>query len=361
MPKSGTAKLPLHNGSAPRWLFDRMESLGREISRAVIDEHGQEELLKRLSDPYWFQSFGCVLGFDWHSSGLTTTTMGALKEALELEEHGIKVAGGKGSTSRKTPEEIEETECLKTSNIESLKQVSRTSAAVDNNCLQDSYELYHHTVVFTEQGDWCVVQQGMNSSHARRYHWFSGTADNYVEEPQEAICAMEKRTEALNLSSTDSGETRQVSLDLVKDDPRHLKRYVNGQTSLDNFRELEMPDHHWLRSSDITERSIEQLRNAYELQPENFEQLVNVEGVGRKSLRALAMIAELVHGSENDWNDPAKYSYAHGGKDGTPHPVNRERYDNSIETLKRTLDSSGAEKREKEKALKRLEKLKVKM
>ncbi len=351
MAKSGAATLPLHSGSAPGWLFKRMEKLGGAISEAVIQEYGREELLERLSDPYWFQAFGCVLGFDWHSSGLTTTTMGALKESLSLEEHGVTVAGGKGKKSRETPQEIEESS-ISTSKIEELKKVSRLSASIDNSCIQDSHSLYHHTLVFTEDGDWSVVQQGMNSSHARRYHWNS--PEHLVEEPHEAICAPERLENVLNLSSKNSEETRQVSLDLVNDGPEHLTRYLTGQSSLKDFPNLEMPDHHWLRRSDLTERSIKQLNAAYEVQPQNFKELLQVDGVGKKSLRALALISELVHGSKPEWDDPAKYSYAHGGKDGTPYPVNRQRYDKSIEMVRKAVEAAEINDRETEKVLKRL-------
>lgn len=348
--KTGSADLPLHGGKAPAWLFQRMEKLSGKISEVIIREYSREELLDRVSDPYWFQAFGCVLGFDWHSSGLTTTTMGAMKEALDLEQHGVAVAGGKGATSRKTPAELE-ADVKNTSMLENLKNGSRMSAAVDNSCVQDSYSLYHHTMLFTEDGDWAVVQQGMSEGYARRYHWRS--TDEYLEDPHAAICSQKPRQETLDLSSKNSRETREISVDLVNDGPQHLLKYVNGQSSLADFgKRLEMPAHHELKNSDLSERSIQQLRNAYEIQPSNYEELMAVEGIGEKSLRALAMIAELVHGSESSWEDPAKYSYAHGGKDGTPYPVNRERYDESIQQLEHALKE--VEGKEKRKALKRL-------
>ncbi|MFB6204537.1 MAG: DUF763 domain-containing protein [Candidatus Nanohaloarchaea archaeon] len=357
MAKSGTADLPLHTGKAPRWLFDRMEELGGKISEVIIEEHGQEVLLERLADPYWFQAFGCVLGFDWHSSGLTTTTMGALKQALEPEEHGLKVVGGKGSASRNTPEEIAGNEFnLSTSAVERLQDISRKSAAVDNSTVQDSYTLYHHTMVVSEEGDWVVVQQGMNDSYARRYHWLSSETEGLLEDPQAAVASQRKRDETLNLSSSRSGETREISVDLVNDNPSHLMKYVNGQHSLDDFsrnRKLDMPQHHILRDSDLSEKSIEQLQEAYEVQPADYEELLSVKGVGKKSLRALALISELVYGSESSWDDPAKYSYAHGGKDGTPYPVDREKYDESIEHLEHALEKT-EDGKHKRKAMKRL-------
>ncbi|MDY6769208.1 MAG: DUF763 domain-containing protein, partial [Candidatus Nanohaloarchaea archaeon] len=321
-------------------------------------------LLKRLSDPYWFQAFACVLGFDWHASGTTTVTMGALKEALDPEEHGVAVLGGKGGTSRKTPQEIEQLEevyNLRSADVERFKRSSRLSAAVDSACVQDSYTLYHHTFVLTEDGDWTVVQQGMGDSSARRYHWVSDGVESFVEEPQTAIASMARQAAVLDLTAEESGEARQVSVDLVNDDPQHLKRYAKepGQLSLDRFAgaevpELTMPRHHRLRKEDLTERSIEQLEAAYERQPEGFEELVSIEGIGRKSLRALALIAEVVHDAEAAREDPAKYSYAHGGKDGTPYPVDEERYDESIRHLEQAVEQADVEGGEKRKALERL-------
>ncbi|MFB6207833.1 MAG: DUF763 domain-containing protein [Candidatus Nanohaloarchaea archaeon] len=357
MAKSGTADLPLHTGNAPGWLFDRMEELGGKISEVIIEEYGHQVLLERLADPYWFQAFGCVLGFDWHSSGLTTTTMGALKQALEPEEHGVKVVGGKGAASRKTPGEIAGDEFnLGTRRVEALQEVSRKSAAVDNSTVQDSYTLYHHTLVFTEKGDWTVVQQGMNDDYARRYHWLSSETESFLQDPQAAIASQRKRDETLNLSSSRSEETREISVDLVNDNPSHLMKYVNGQHSLDDFssdRKLDMPQHHILRESDLTEQSIKQLQRAYEIQPRDYEELLSVKGIGKKSLRALALISELVYGSDSSWDDPAKYSYAHGGKDGTPYPVDREKYDESIEHMEQVLEKT-EDGKQKRKAMKRL-------
>ncbi|MDY6770248.1 MAG: DUF763 domain-containing protein [Candidatus Nanohaloarchaea archaeon] len=366
MGKSGTANLPLHGGSAPRWLFDRMEALGGAIAEAVIAEYGRDELLRRLGDPHWFQAFGCVLGFDWHSSGLTTTTMGALKEALDVEEHGVTVLGGKGGTSREVPgelERLEETCNLRSATVERLQRSSRLSAAVDNGCVQDAYTLYHHAFVVTEDGDWAVVQQGMGEASARRYHWLSDTVDGFVDEPQAGIAAMEQKDEVLDLTAGASGETRQASLDLVNDDPSHLLRYARDglQTGLDAFTgdgtaapHLAMPRHHRLTEGDLTERSIEQLQRAYERQPDDYEELVGTEGIGPKSLRALALIAEVVHDADAAREDPAKYAYAHGGKDGTPYPVDRERYDESIRHLQQALGQAAVDAGEKREALQRL-------
>ncbi len=352
MGRYGTATLPLHNGSAPRWLFDRMVDLGGAIAGVVIDEYGHDELLRRLADPYWFQAFGCVLGFDWHSSGLTTTTMGALKEALDPQEHGVFVAGGKGSTSRLTPDEIDDSPIdLSGGDRRTIKRHSRLSAKVDNACVQDTYTLYHHTMVVTEDGEWTVVQQGMDGSTARRYHWLSDTVEEFVVEPQAAIASQARKPDVLDMTAVDSQEARAVSVDLVKDNPEHLKEHLDpGQRSLADFGgsagagnavpDLEMPAHHELRLSDLSERSIDQLQRAYEYQPDDYEELVSLDGIGQGSLRALALIAELVHDAGSSREDPAKYAFAHGGKDGTPFPVKRERYDGSIDFLQTVLDQA---------------------
>ena len=369
MGRRGTATLPLHGGSAPRWLFDRMVDLGGAISGVIVEEYGRDELLRRLADPYWFQAFGCVLGFDWHSSGLTTTTMGALKEALDPQEHGVFVAGGKGSTSRQTPTEIDEAPIGLSGGLRrSLKRHSRLSAKVDNACVQDTYTIYHHTMVVTEDGDWTVVQQGMDGSTARRYHWLSDDVDEFVVEPQAAIASQERKTDVLDMTAVGSAEARDVSVDLVQDNPAHLKRYLEpGQRSLADFGgvtahdravpDLEMPAHHELRLSDLSERTIDQLQRAYEYQPDDYQELVELDGIGQGSLRALSMIAELVHDAETSREDPAKYSYAHGGKDGTPYPVKRERYDRSIDFMQLVLDQAELDRGDARSARSRLREL----
>jgi hypothetical protein len=371
MARRSSADLPLHTGSAPRWLFERMEELGGAIAGAVVEEHGQAELVARLADPYWFQALGCALGFDWHSSGLTTTTMGALKSAIDPQALGVTIVGGKGGTSRRTPEEIQDTPLgLSGGTRDVLERTSRLSAAVDNGCVQDTYTLYHHTMAITEGGDWCVVQQGMNDSRARRYHWLADSVDSFVEEPQSAICSQARADSPLDLTATASAETRATSVDLVKDDPAHLKRELAGQHSLADFgggraeadgtvelstdADYSLPSHHELRRADLSERALDQLERAYEYQPEDYEALVALEGVGQGSLRALALIAELVYDAESSREDPAKYAYAHGGKDGTPHPVDRERYDRSIEYMQDMLAGTEVDRETKQAALDRL-------
>jgi hypothetical protein len=356
MERGGRATLPLHSGSAPRWLFDRMVDLGGAIAELIVRDHGRSALVCRLADPYWFQAFGCVLGFDWHSSGVTTTTMGALKEALDPAEHGVCIVGGKGATSRQTPDEIADAPLgLSGRRRSSLQRTSRLSAAVDHSCLQDRYELYHHTMVVTEDGDWCVVQQGMGEATARRYHWCADDVDRFVADPRSAICAQDRRSAVLDLSAAASDETRAVSLDLVRDDPARLKRYLEppDQRSLAAFGggapaigATAEPDGPHLR-----------MPMQHEVQPADYEELVETDGIGAKSLRALALIAELVHDAESAREDPAKYAYAHGGKDGTPTPVDRGRYDRSIAEMRAVLEGAEIDGETKQSALDRLAEL----
>ncbi len=380
MARRASADLPLHSGSAPRWLFDRMVELSGAIAEVVVDEYGPAELLRRLADPHWFQAFGCVLGFDWHSSGVTTTTMGALKVALSSTDLPVAVVGGKGATSRRTPDEIDASRLdLSAGTREALKRSSRLSAAVDNGCVQDSYTLYHHTMAVAESGAWCVVQQGMNDATARRYHWLSAGVESYVEEPQSAICAQARRPRPLDLTAEASAEARAASVDLVADDPVHLKNELRGQRSLAEFAagaspsrqdgrrgppadldgeaDLTMPRRHELREADLSERALEQLRRAYEHQPSDYEELVGLEGIGPGSLRALALVAELVYDAESSREDPAKYAFAHGGKDGTPFPVARDRYDRSVDHLRSMLEGAEVDRKTRQQSLARLAEL----
>ena len=363
--KTGTANLPLHGGSAPPWLFKRMRLLAGEIVEALVYEHGQEEFLRRVSDPYWFQALSCVLGFDWHSSGTTTVTTGALKMALTPERHGIAVAGGKGKTSTKAPADIQrlgDTFSFSGDKVAELVRASRMSAKVDNALVQDGYQLYHHAFFFTEKGEWAVVQQGMNDSYARRYHWLSDRVKSFVEEPHSAICSQRHEQIVLDLTAGESRENRKATLDIVRDGLSHIRPF-KGQRSLLDFGdtprpapELLMPRRHELIAGfDIGEVGRKALKMAYELQPANYEELVALRGLGPKSIRALALVSELVYGASPSWKDPAKFSFAHGGKDGTPFPVDRETYDRTIQTLHEAVEEAKLEKNEKYNAIKRLE------
>lgn len=354
MPKTGVATLPLHYGKAPKWLFSRMTALSREISIALVTEFGTEDLLKKLSDPYWFQSLGCVLGFDWHSSGLTTTVTGALKEGLRgLEkEFGIFMAGGKGLTSRKTPEHIISYAEQYSINPAPLIYASRMSAKVDNTALQDGYQLYHHTFIFTNKGHWAVVQQGMNQENrtARRYHWLGEDVKDFVVEPHKAICCDEKRR-TLNMVALESEDSRKVSVALSRERPEKVIKEVQV------ISELTLPQRHAVTTSDINMKNLYKiLIKTYERQPEDFEKLLGIEGVGPKTIRALSLVSELIYGKPPSYRDPARFSFAHGGKDGTPFPVDRKTYDKTIEILKNAIQTSKMGNTDKMQAIKRLNK-----
>ncbi|OYT58341.1 MAG: DUF763 domain-containing protein [Candidatus Aenigmatarchaeota archaeon] len=358
MRRTGVANLPLHVGRAPRWLFERMVRLSKAISETIIYEYGQEELLRRMSDPFWFQALSCVIGFDWHSSGTTTTTCGALKIALSPQEHGIAVLGGKGKTSRKTPQEIEKAGdifSLSSKKINEIVYASKMSAKVDNSCVQDGYQLYHHTMLLSEKGNWAVVQQGMNDRYARRYHWLSDSVNSFVEEPHTGICADHMEQSVLNMTSKQSKEARKASVDLVRGDVKKIKKFLtpSGQAMLADFcKRLDMPAHHAVV---LSKRDYNVLKQAYEINPNNYEELVALHGIGPKRIRALALISSLIYGTEPSWRDPAKYSFAHGGKDGHPYPVDRDVYDSSIQTLRDAIKQAKLGQKDKISAIRRLE------
>jgi len=351
--RTGIANLPLHHGKAPRWLFERMTRLAREITIAIVADYGPEEMLRRMSHPYWFQAFGCVLGFDWHSSGVTTTLCGALKEGMKgiERELGFFVTGGKGATSRRTPSEIEVWGDRLSFEPAPLVYASRMSAKVDNSAVQDGYQLYHHSFLFTAKGSWSVVQQGMNDAnrYARRYHWLGETVADFVNEPHAAIASQARGT-TLNLVAEESQPARvTVSEIAVNENPQAIL------ADLKKVKTLSLPPHHPIGVKDLSPESIGRiLLNVYERQPQDFEQLLGLQGVGAKTLRALSLIAELVHGVAPSYQDPARYSFAHGGKDGYPYPVDKETYDKSIELLAKSVSRAKLGMSEKRDALNRL-------
>jgi len=351
--RTGVANLPLHYGKVPPWLFGRMSELAREITVVTVTEFGTGEMLRRLSDPYWFQAFGCVLGYDWHSSGVTTTVCGALKEGMRgLErELGLFVAGGKGRTSRRTPAEIENRGHLLKVNPASLVYASRMSAKVDNSALQDGYQLYHHTFFFTREGSWAVVQQGMNevNRYARRYHWLGEKVRDFVCEPEAAICAQTKG-EALNLVATESAKARGVIARVAAEEkPDKIVSQLN------RLKTLNLPQRAYVSLEDIHPDRLSRIfLSAYEHKPEDFESLLALEGMGPKSLRALSLISELVYDTPVSLRDPASYSFAHGGKDGYPYPVDRKTYDSSIQFLTQAVEKAKIGDSEKLEAFRRL-------
>jgi len=355
--KTGTATLPLHGGKAPAWLFSRMRLLAREITLAIVSEYSPEEMLRRLSDPAWFQAFGAVLGFDWHSSGVTTTVCGALKDGLRGLEHesGLVVAGGKGGVSRKTPGEIESAAASGVLSVEpqGLVYASKMAAKVDSSGLQDGYQIYHHSFFFTRQGNWAVVQQGMNDLNrkARRYHWLSDTVTNYVVEPHKAIASQAPGTAVLNMVAKESLPAQDVVTQLSHEPPDRILR------RLDRLKQLSMPTRHAVELRDIHPDNLKKIfLSTYERQAESFEILLGLPGVGPKTIRALTLIAELVYDTPASRSDPALFSYAHGGKDGFPYPVDREMYDRNVEVLRRAVAQAKLGRTERLDALRRLAK-----
>jgi hypothetical protein len=350
--KTGTTSLPLHGGKAPAWLFGRMKRLAREIILIIVQDYGTEEILKRLSDPYWFQALGCVLGFDWHSSGLTTTTCGALKEASRGIEHetDLFIAGGKGKTSRKTPDEIISFGNQLKVDPNTLVYSSKMSAKVDSAAVQDSYQLYHHVFFFTSSGSWSVVQQGMNeqTKYARRYHWLGSEMEDFVCEPHKAVCC-DSKGNTLNLVAKEGDKNRKSSREIASEHPDRIMKEVN------KIKNLELPARHYIMPDDLNPKKLYTvLEKTYENQPENYESLMAIRGIGPKALRSIALLSELIYGAEPSFRDPVRYSYAHGGKDGIPYPVNREAYDHSISFLKEVVNSSKIQESDKKKAFKQL-------
>jgi len=333
--------LPLHDGKAPCWLLKRMKRLAKPIVTLIIEEFGEKEFFERLSDPIFFQSFSNVLGFDRNSSGSTTVLIGVLKSVLNTEEFEIRVAGGKGINALKTPEEVRIFADELGANAERLIEISRLTAKVDNSALQDGYDIYHHAIIFSKRY-WTVIQQGMNVQFrmARRYHWDVYSSKPEIENPHSGIVAVRRENEVINLTSDKSREARRVILDVVND--RTFRRDYSRLLSIVKFRDgISVPRR-------IDWKAIEK---AYELQPERFEDLLLVKGIGKGALRALALIADLIYNTEYDKQDPAKYCFALGGKDGVPFPVNRKVYDEVIEFMRSVIEQSRLGDFEKKKLL----------
>ncbi len=354
--KTGVANLPLHYGKAPPWLFQRMVKLAREITIVIVADFGAEEMLRRLSHPYWFQALGCVLGFDWHSSGVTTTLCGALKEGLKGMERelGLFIAGGKGRTSRQTPAEIERWGEQIALDPAPLVYASRMSAKVDSAAIQDGYQLYHHTFFFTGKGSWTVVQQGMNETnhYARRYHWLGEAVTDFVNEPHSGILA-EAIGEALNLTASESASARSTITGIATQD-----KPEKTLAELKQLKTLSLPARHQLYARDLHPESLTKIiLSAYERQPQDFAQLLGLSGVGPRTIRALSLISELVYGVAPSYRDPARYSFAHGGKDGIPYPVDRKTYDQSIALLSRAINKAKLSFSERNDAIRRLNSL----
>lgn len=367
MYRTGVANLPLHGGKAPSWLTGRMRKLAKEISSIIIDEQGTAKFIQRLSDPFWFQAFGCVLAYDWHSSGVTTVVTGILKSALSPEEHGVAVCGGKGKTSRKTPSDIAEVGekfGFSQETIDELTFTSRITAKVDNTAIQAGYQLYHHAFIVTKDEHWAVIQQGMSDMDhsARRYHWLSENTKCFVEEPHNAIVGDAKRERALNMVAKESEAARKASVDLSKEPTRKLMNLIQStanplnQTSLQTW--LPKTTDPWLQTQTTLNmpRNInwDTLARIYEFQPSNYEELLSIKGVGPATVRGLTLVAELIYGDSPSWDDPVKFSFAFGGKDGVPYPVNRKSMDESIQILRDSVQNAKIGDKEKLQALQKL-------
>lgn len=342
-----TIDLPLHYGKAPHWLTTRMSALASQIFAILSEEHSSDWILQKIADPLWFQSLCCLLGYDWHSSGTTTVLCGVLKS---VDIPGITVVGGKGKTSKKAPEEIEkkgEELNLSSKEIDSLVYASKMTAKVDNCLVQDDHQLYHHSMFFSESGSWTVVQQGMNpeTRYARRYQWFKPS--QFIEEPHQGITGVETE-EVTDLTATESRECRKISLDVAKENPLRIRRYIHeNQQTLDSYLGI---------SSFVMPETVNwnALRKAYELQPTTYQELLEIKGMGPKTVRGLALVSEFTFGEAPSHKDPVKYSFAFGGKDGVPFPVERKAMDEVTTILKEIIRESKLGKKEKIEILRRI-------
>lgn len=352
MKRSGSADLPLHYGRVPPWLAERMAKLGLAIVEAIITEYGNAEVLRRLSDPFWFQSLGTVMGMDWHSSGITTSVMGALKRAVNphSRELGIYICGGKGKSSRNTPEELLRIGDRSGLDGQYLVRCSKLSAKIDNTAIQDGFQLYMHSFIVNDKAEWAVVQQGMSagSSTARRYHWHSPTISSFVDEPHAFIYGP-NRGEILNLVAHDAAKARNVLMEMTRETPKLL---------INEAQKLVMPSHHDVRAKDVDLKRLgAMLWLAHEKKPSDFEELLLLEGLGPRTLQSLALVSEVIYGAPSRFKDPARFSFAHGGKDGHPFPVPITVYDETIGVLQEAVQKSKLGFSEKNEAIKRLSKI----
>ena len=349
MKRSGSADLPLHYGAVPKWLAERMAKLGLAITESIITEYGQNEFLRRLSDPFWFQSFGAVMGMDWHSSGITTSVMGALKRSINplSKELGIYICGGKGKYSKQTPGELLVIADNTGLNGNELVRCSKLSAKVDNTAVQDGFQLYTHNFILSSSGEWTVVQQGMRveDKTARRYHWHSQNIRSFVEEPHTGICGINQGN-ILNLTAIEANTAREGIMNISGEDPTQI---------INTFQQLKMPSHHEVRSGDVNLKRLgSTLWLAHEQQPQNFEELLLLKGVGPRTIQSLALVSEVIHGSPVRFKDPARFSFAHGGKDGHPFPVPTKVYDETIHVLQNAVEKAKIGTTDKAQAIKKL-------
>ncbi len=398
---SGHADLPLHTGTVPKWLADRMMVLGTLITESLVENFGPEEVLVRLSDPLWFQSFGAVMGMDWHSSGITTSVMYALKRGLNprAKELGIYVCGGRGKYSRMTPDELLGIADAEGLNGDALVRNSKLVAKVDNNAVQDGFQLYQHNFVLTKNGSWAVVQQGMNTAEkkARRYHWCSTNLRSFVEEPHSGVVG-DNKGKILNLTDSKADKARSSILEMSREEPERMINEIlkiekpaseiillqnggvtgvspvrrgstqrsagEGETSpiqlelfpeMANERSIVMPTHHEVREQDVDLKRLGGvLATAYNSQPKDFEELLLTPGLGPRTLQSLALVSEVIYGTPSRFTDPARFSFAHGGKDGHPFPVPLKIYDESIRILRDSIEKSKLGYKDKSDCIRRL-------
>ena len=404
---TGHADLPLHYGTVPRWLADRMMVLGTLIVESLIQNYGKKEVLRRLSDPLWFQSLGSVMGMDWHSSGITTSVMYALKRGINprAKEFGLYICGGRGKYSRRTPEELIALANSSGLDGDDLVRSSRLCAKVDNTAVQDGFQLYQHNFILSSEGDWAVVQQGMNenSKTARRYHWCSANIKSFVEEPHTAVTG-ENQGEILNLAAKEASGTRGAIMDFTKETPdrviheikkiaepdssfsvgyggssksvakktdsaqgllfpefedsslpERIKIEINENEIIHSERNIILPQHHEVRQEDVDLKRLGALlATAYESQPRDFESLLLTPGLGPRTLQSLTLVSEVIHGTPSRFSDPARFSFAHGGKDGHPFPVPLKVYDESIRVLRDSIEKSRLGYNDKSECLRRL-------
>lgn len=351
MKSSGSADLPLHYGYVPAWLAERMAKLGLAITESILTEYGRPEVLRRLSDPFWFQSLGAVMGMDWHSSGITTSVLGALKKAINprSKELGIYICGGKGKNSRQAPEELMRVAEKTGLDGNHLVHSSKLSAKVDNTAIQDGFQLYLHNFIVSTDGQWTVIQQGMQekTGTARRYHWHSANLRSFVEEPHTAICGLQPGT-ILDMTNKSAAPARDSVMTISRQQPEKMMQEI----------QLILPSHHEVHAEDIDLKRLGSiLWLAHEKQPKDFEELLLLQGVGPRTLQSLALVSEVIHGTPSRFKDPARFAFAHGGKDGHPFPVPVKVYDETIRTLQTAVYKAKIGESDKQEAIKKLSEL----
>lgn len=365
--RTGHADLPLHVGTVPKWLADRMMQMGTLIVESIIENFGKKEVLVRLSDPLWFQSLGAVMGMDWHSSGITTSVMYALKRGINsrAREFGLCICGGRGKYSRKTPDELQFLADATGLDGTKLINSSKLVAKVDSTAVQDGFQLYMHNFILSSEGDWTVVQQGMNvnTKTARRYHWSSENLRSFIEEPHSGITG-ENEGLILNLTDRNAKSTRERILSFTKENPdrmiseiKNIMKHENSIYEINRQRTITMPAHHDVKAEDVNLKRLGAvLATAYEAEPKDFESLLLTQGLGPRTIQSLTLVSEIIYGTPSRFEDPARFSFAHGGKDGHPFPVPLKVYDESIRVLHESIARSKLGYKDKSECIKRLHK-----